>query len=130
MAKNEGRTLKFKAAKFFIMKNALYWKDPRGMLLNYLVEGEEKRVMDDFHKGDYGGHLFWKTTTNKILRVGCYWPTLFADIYKTVMRYQECQTFQGRRKLQRPPLKLVEVSVLFQQWGLDFIGEIHPTSLA
>jgi len=28
------------------------------------------------------------------------------------------------------PLKPVDVSAPFQQWGLDFIGEIHPTSSA
>ena len=52
MAKNKSRTLKLKAAKFCIMNNALYWKDPGGVLLNCLVEEEAKKVMEDFHKGD------------------------------------------------------------------------------
>lgn len=34
MAKNKGRTLKLKAAKFCIMNNALYLKDFDGVLLN------------------------------------------------------------------------------------------------
>ena len=42
MAKNKSRTLKLKATKYCIMNNALYWKDPRGMLLNCLVEEEAK----------------------------------------------------------------------------------------
>eukprot|EP00253_Pinus_taeda_P003308 PITA_03308 len=130
MAKNKSRTLKLKAAKFCIMNGALYWKDPGGVLLNCLVEEEAKQVMEDFHKGDCGGHLFWKTTTNKILRVGYYWPTLFADVYKIVVSYHKCQIFQGKRKLQPLPLKPIEVSAPFQQWGLDFIGEIHPSSSA
>eukprot|EP00253_Pinus_taeda_P023333 PITA_23333 len=57
-------------------------KDPGGVLLNYLVEEEAKQVMEDFHKGDCGSHLFWKTTANKILRAAYYWPTLFVDVYK------------------------------------------------
>lgn len=93
MAKNKGRTLKLKATKFCIMKNALYWKDHEGILLNCLVEEEAKQVMVDFHKGDCGGNLFWKTTANKILRAGYYWPTLFADVYKIVTSYHECQIF-------------------------------------
>eukprot|EP00253_Pinus_taeda_P019521 PITA_19521 len=72
MAKNKSRTLKLKASKFCIMNNALYWKDLGGVLLNCLVEEEEKKVMEDFHKGDCGGHIFWKTTANKILRAGYY----------------------------------------------------------
>ena len=86
--------------------------------------------MEDFHKGDCEGHIFWKTTANKILRAGYYWPTVFADVYKTIKSCHECQIFQGRRKLQPLPLKPIEVSAPFQQRGLDFIGDIHPTSSA
>eukprot|EP00253_Pinus_taeda_P019486 PITA_19486 len=128
MTRNKARTLKFKAAKFCILNSALYWKDPGGVLLNCLVEKEAKKVMEDFHEGDYGGHLFWKSTTNKILRVRYYWPTLFADVYKVVKSCHKCQIFERRQKLQPLPLKPIEVSAPFQQWGLDFIGEIHPAS--
>jgi len=58
MAKNKSSTLKLKDAKFCIMNGALYWKDPNGVLLTCLVEEEEKQIMEDFHKGDRGGHLF------------------------------------------------------------------------
>lgn len=70
--------------------------------------------MEDFHKGDCGGHLFWKTTANKILREVYYCPTLFADVYKTVENCYECQIFLGRRKLQPLPFKPIEVSAPFQ----------------
>ena len=128
MARNKSRTLKLKAAKFCILNNSLYWKDHGGVLLNCLVEEEAKRVMEDFHKGDCGGHLFWKTMANNILRAGYYWPTLFVDVYNTVKSFHECHIFEGRQKLQPLPLKPIEVSAPFQQWGLDFIGEIHPAS--
>ena len=128
MSRNKARTLKLKAAKFCIMKSALYWKDPGGILLNCLVEEEAKVTVEDFHKGDCGGHLFWKTTANKILRAGFYWPSLFSDVYKAVKICHECQIFQGKQRLQPLPLKPVEISAPFQQWGLDFIGEIHPAS--
>ena len=99
MARNKSRTLKLKAVKFFVLNNSLYWKDLGGVLLDFLVEEEAKWVMEDFHKGDCGGHLFWKTTANNILRAGYYWPTLFAGVYKTVKSYHECQIFEGRQKL-------------------------------
>ena len=70
MSKSKIRSLKLKALKYCILYIALYWKDPRGVLLNFLVEDESKEVMKDFHKGDYGGYLYWKTTTNKVLRAG------------------------------------------------------------
>eukprot|EP00253_Pinus_taeda_P032858 PITA_32858 len=128
MTRNKARTLKLKAAKFFILSSALYWKYPGGVLLNCLVEKEAKKIMEDCHQGDCRGHLFWKYTANKILRAGYYWLTLFADVYKMVKRCHKCWIFEGKRKLQPLPLKPIEVSAPFQQWGLDFIGEIHPAS--
>eukprot|EP00253_Pinus_taeda_P004446 PITA_04446 len=116
------------AAKFCIIKSALYWKDPGGILLNCLVEEEAKTTIEDFHKGDCGGHLFWKTIANKILRAGFYWPYLFYDVYKTVKSCHECQIFQGNQKLQSLPLKPIEISAPFQQWGMDFIGKVHSAS--
>ena len=98
------------------------------MLLNCLIENETKDIMKDFHKGDCGGHHFWKTTANKILRVGFYWPTLFFDTYKIVMSCHECQIFQRKRKLLPLPLQPILISAPFQQWGLDFIGEVHPSA--
>eukprot|EP00253_Pinus_taeda_P033741 PITA_33741 len=84
--------------------------------------------MEDCHEGDCGGHLFWKSTANKVLRAGYYWPKLFADVYKMVKSCHKCQIFEGRQKLHPLPLKPIEVRAPFQQWGLDFIGEIHPAS--
>ena len=56
------------------------------------------------------------------MRVGFYWPTLFVDTYKQV------STFEGKRKFLLLQLKAIFVEAPFQQWGLDFIGEINPTS--
>eukprot|EP00253_Pinus_taeda_P012194 PITA_12194 len=79
MIRNKVRTLKLKAAKFCILNFALYWKDLGGILLNCLVEKEAKKVMEDCHQGDCGGHLFWKSTANKILRAG--WILIATDYF-------------------------------------------------
>ena len=60
---------------------------------------------------------------------GCfYWPTLFSDVFKEVSTCHECQIFEGKRKLIPLPLKLISIESPFQQWGLDFIGEINLSS--
>jgi hypothetical protein len=74
------------------------------------------------------GHHYWKTIVHKILRAGFYWPSIFSDVYKEVSSCHECQIFDGKRKLQPLPLKPISVEAPFRQWGLDFIGEIHPPS--
>lgn len=64
----------------------------------------------------------------KILIIGFYWPTLFPNVYKEVSTCHECHIFDGKRKLLPLPLKPILVEAPFQQWGLDFIGDINPAS--
>jgi len=69
------------------MDQALYWKDVGGILLNYLLEDEADKMMEEFHKGDHREHIFLKTTINKILRACFYYPTFFADVHKMVCTF-------------------------------------------
>eukprot|EP00253_Pinus_taeda_P024991 PITA_24991 len=91
MTRSKARTLKLKATKFCILNSALYWKDPGGILLNFLVEKEAKQVMEDCHQGDCGGHLFLKSTVNKILRAG--WILTATDYF--TKRIEEIPTRQA-----------------------------------
>jgi hypothetical protein len=80
LSKTKAMFLNMKATKFCILDNSLYWKDPGGILLSFLLEDDAKQAIKEFHKGDYGGHNYLKTTEHKILRAGYYWPNIFADI--------------------------------------------------
>ena len=66
---------------------------------------------------------------NKIMREGFYLSTIFFDTHKEVASCHKYQIFEGRRKLFQLPLRPIQVESPFQQWGLDFIGEINPSSL-
>ena len=99
VSKTKARFLKLKVVKLYILDNSLYRKDHRGILLSFLLEDDAKQAIQKFHKGDFRGHHYWKTTMHKILRVGYYWPTIFTDVYKEVYSWRECQIFDGRRKL-------------------------------
>ena len=128
LSKTRARSIKLKSAKFFILNEYLYWKDPRGVRLNCLLEDEAQQIMEEFHIGDCGGHHSWKVTMNMIFRAGFYWPTLFSDVYKETAKCHHCQVFEGKRKLVPLPLNPIFVEAPFQQWGLEFIGEINPNS--
>jgi hypothetical protein len=128
LTKTKARFLKLKSLKFCILEGNLYWKDPGGILLNFLLKDEFDKVLQEFHAEDCGGHLSWKTTTNNILRASFYWPTLFADAHQRVISCHKCQVFKGKMNLFPLPLKPISVETPFQQWGLEFIGKIHPPS--
>jgi len=128
LSRTKNRFLKMKASKLCIIDSALFWKNHEGIFLNCLTLNEIDSVMNEFHVGDCGGHLYWKSTADKILRAGFYWPSLFADVKKFVVSCHKCQIFEGKRKLLPLPLRPISTEKPFQQWGLDFIGEIHPSS--
>ena len=91
------------------------------MLLNCLLENKAQQKVKEFHKGYCGGHHSWKATSNKILRAGFYWPSLFLDVYKETSTCHQCQIFYGKIKLIPVPLNPITIEAPFQQWGLDFI---------
>ena len=93
LSRTKARFLKLKAVRFCILDNALFWRDHSGILLNCLLKEEVDKILEEFHAGDCGGHLYWKTTTNKILRASFYWHTLFADVKKYVTSCHKCQIF-------------------------------------
>jgi hypothetical protein len=128
LSNTKAKFLNLKVVKFCILDNSPYWKDPRGILLSYLLEDDAKRAIGEFHKGDFRGHHYWKTTVHKILREGYYLPSIFVDVYKEVSSCHECHIFDGRIKLQSLPLKPISVEAPLMQWGLEFIGEIHLPS--
>ena len=49
MDKNRTRFVKLKVVKYCILNGCLYWKDPRGILLNCLLEDEAKQMSKEFH---------------------------------------------------------------------------------
>jgi hypothetical protein len=128
MENNKGRALKLKSIKYYLVDQILYWKDPLGVLLRCLDPKEAQRIMSDFHDNLCGGHHFWRTTAYKILRAGCFWPSLFTDVCVKIRACVKCHKFYGKQQLKSFPLNPVVVLGPFQQWGLDFIQEIHPTS--
>ena len=49
LSKTRARSVKLKAAKFCIIKQYIYWKDPNGILLNCLLENEAQHITKEFH---------------------------------------------------------------------------------
>lgn len=114
LMKSKSRFVKFYSLRYCIVNKNLYWRDTYGILLNCLLEYEVEKVIHEFHKGDCGGHRYWKATRNKIPRVRYYCPCMFKDIYKTIVSCNEYQIFYGKKKLMPLPLKPICIEAPFQ----------------
>ena len=70
-----------------------------------------------------------KTTAQKVIKNGFWWLALFRDTHELVNKCNAHQRFTGKLKFfGNLPLRLVEVQAPFQQWGIDFIGDITNKS--
>jgi hypothetical protein len=60
-------------------------------------------------------------------RTGVYWPTMIKDCFE----YRGCEACQKFERIQAVPASILHPIIKpwpFRGWGLDFIGEIHPSS--
>eukprot|EP00253_Pinus_taeda_P011048 PITA_11048 len=119
LSRTRKRFLRMKSSNFCVLDGALFWKNYEGILLKCLTEDETNSVMREFHAGDCGGHLYWKSMADKILRAGYYWPSLFTDVKEFTASCHKCQIFEGKRKLLPLPLKPISTEKPFQQQAND-----------
>lgn len=115
-------------SQYQLIDNVLFRKNYDVVLLKCLEKLEAEKVMQELHDGPVGGHLRGNTKTHKILHVRYYWPTLFKDAHEYAMKCKVCKTAVGRERKAALPLQPVNIHQAFEQWGLDIIGEITPTS--
>jgi hypothetical protein len=122
------RALRLKSASFQLINDVLFRKNFDGVLMRCLEKEESEKVLSELHAGEAGGHFGGDTTAHKVLRAGYYWPTLFKDAHALCRKCIICQKAAGRVKKAAFPLQPVTVDSPFQQWGLDIIGPINPSS--
>lgn len=110
------------------MSEVLFRRNFDNVLLWCLEKEESQKLLFGLHEGPHGGNFGAEVPRHKILKEGYYWPNLFEDVYSHLRKCVECQKSAGREKRPAFPLQLVGVETPFQQWGLDVIGEINPSS--
>eukprot|EP00253_Pinus_taeda_P030282 PITA_30282 len=96
--------------------------------LRCLEKDDADHVLKEMHDGPAGGRYGRETTAHKILRAGYYWPIVFRDSHAYAQKCKVCQTIAGRETKTVVPIRPVMIYRLFQQWGLDVIGEITMNS--
>lgn len=86
------------------------------------------RVLTKLHDGLAGGYFRGETTTQNILCVGYYWPTLFKYAHAYFKKCKIYQKYIRRDKKHSFSLHPSEIEGPFEQWGLDIIAGINLNS--
>ena len=86
-----------------------------------LTHEEVEVVLNDFHGGACGGHLYGISTAQKILRVGYFWPSIFKDCVNAVNKCHPYQVFARNMHSHPTPLHLIITIGPFTKWEVDFM---------
>ena len=84
-------------------------------------------MLNDFHGGVCGGHLSGLSISQKILRAGYFWSSIFKDCVDVVKRWHPCQVFAHNMHLKPSLLHPIITAGPFTKWGLDFM-DCNPNS--
>ena len=86
------------------------------------MEEEQGDILAMCHSLVCGGYFAARKTSNKILQISFYWPTIFKDAHCFNTECLQCQAALNISKqdemLMRP---ILEVEI-FNLWGIDFMG--------
>lgn len=122
------RYLKLKATKYMIWDDKLFKRVVDGTCLRCVDKQQEEKMLKTFHNEACIRHFSSLVMAFKILCQCYYWPNMFKDAYSWVSKCEKCKIFMCRPQLDTLPLRIVFIKGPFQQWDLDFIGPINPTS--
>ena len=89
----ERRRIRHQAKYYCIINDTLYRRGVDFVLRQCLTHEEAEKVLNDFHSGACGSHLSGLATTQKILRAGYFWPSLFKGCVEAVKKFHLCQIF-------------------------------------
>jgi hypothetical protein len=122
------RKLRYKAIKFVLLDDQLYYKSIDGVLLECLNQEEAKKMMSEVHEGLCGAHQSAYRMKWIIRRTGYFWPTMLEDCFEYYKGCQECQRFGNIQRVPASAMNPIIKPWPFRGWGIDLIGQIYPPS--
>ncbi|GJR31622.1 putative nucleotidyltransferase, ribonuclease H [Tanacetum coccineum] len=115
--------------KFFSELKHYFWDEPYlfkacpdGMIRRCVHGSETRKILDECHHGPTGGHYGPSITAKKVFDAGFYWPTIFKEAQTLVQNCDACQRSGSISRRDEMPLNNIQVSEIFDIWGIDFMG--------
>ena len=100
----------------------LYKRYGDGLIRRCVLDDEILGVLMHCHSLEYEGYESSTKIAANVLQSGFFWPSLFKDARKFVLKCDRCQRIGniGHRN-DMPLINIIEIE-LFDVWGVDFMG--------
>jgi hypothetical protein len=116
------------AFKYVLMSDELYRRTVNDVLLKCLGPDDAILAMAEVYEGICGTHQSALKMKWLLRRPGFYWSNMIADCFKYYKGCQVCQKFGDLQLVPAAELHPIIKPWPFRGWGLDFMGEINPSS--
>nr|GEX95205.1 reverse transcriptase domain-containing protein [Tanacetum cinerariifolium] len=83
---------------------------------------ETQKILNECHHGPIGGYYGPSTTAKKVFDAGFGWSKIFKEAHTLVQNYDACQCSCSLPRKDEMPQNCIQVSKIFDIWGIDFIG--------
>nr|AAM01153.2 Putative retroelement [Oryza sativa Japonica Group] len=127
-SQSASRKLRYKALKYTLLDDDLYYRTIDGVLVKCLSADQAKVAIGEVHEGICGTHQSAHKVKWLLRRAGYFWPTMLEDCFRYYKGCQDCQKFGA---IQRAPASAMNPIIKpwpFRCWGIDMIGMINPPS--
>ena len=128
LSQKVSRKLRYKALKFVVLDDQLYYKSIDGVLLKCLNQEEARKMMCEVHEGLCGAHQSAYRMKWKIRRTDYFWLTMLEDCFEYYKGCQNCQRFDNIQRALASAMNPIIKPWPFRGWGIDLISNIHPPS--
>ena len=106
----------------------LFRRKADGILRRCVSEAEVPDILTSCHDSASGGYFLGQLTCQKIMRARYLWPTVFMNSHAYVRLCDACQRYAQNDLRMETPLHISLSLVLFEKWGINYVGPVHTNS--